>query len=1056
MASPSDQLPHVAPAAIPPRERAMRKSHQIRALGRKAVSFQKRQVFTNVCCISLCPLFMIVISAGLGALITSLIQKTTTIEDILYCSNVYANDSFGFPIFNTSDTNLYGANTPNGKQTNSFTYLNLAGATNNPGAALLTISHPCSFWFGEDFPAFSPYYERNANLTGLAKADSTFTDPPDGGWMKVFKNYTMAVATKNPVDPALGALVQTFTGLQQGQWVLYGSRPELANILGARPQQPIVPVDGLSNLAGALDGQVTTFANYTNNTASGSYGLLGTLETRYFYNSTVDSNGATIFRGLSPVPYYVPVFPNNTATDLDLDTELANRLNALIVALAGLDKTPLTKSGQSNENVTKFMLQAAATTSVMPYGALFLDAYDAAALSARVIMHFGSDLRLSAAANFPSQGNRQMVQLTQLSQALLRSFNASLGGATITQGLRSFPYVHNTKLYFPFGGLIGGILYPFGVSFLLPIFVIILVKEKEDRILMMMRMNGMKSWAYFLSHYVTFFILFVVSSLIFLIAGRLSQLEFFTNTQLGVIILLFFVWGNVQIALAFFFTSIFNKNRTALVLVFLLVLCGVIISLVFESLFDSGTGATVPVYIFIWPPFAFYRALNNINVASYNALLVPYSLDMVKPGDEVFTALIFMILSIPVYLALAFYLSSVLPVEFGVRKAWHFPISEPIRAMQRNARKKANGGIDPLSESNLAASVKIDENETQFEDADVKAERARIDSGSYPPNSPIVVSHMRKVYGSRRGLGPKLAVKDVTFAAEEGLIFGLLGPNGAGKTTLISILTGLYEASSGNAQLAGFNYKTESDSVYKVIGVCPQFDILWDELTVGEHLYFYARLKGIDAKDEKECVRKALANVSLSSLETRLTKGLSGGEKRRLSIAIALIGDPSVVFLDEPTTGLDPEVRRLIWNIITFAREGKTIILTTHSMEEAEALCQRIGIMAKGTLRCCANPLRLKELYGSGFKLFFNADEDNTEQACNWIESLLPEGWTRVDSFATNVSYEFPTGPGVISRLFTTIEAGKAQNGVLDWGISQTTLEEVFLKIISDDDANAD
>ena len=191
----------------------------------------------------------------------------------------------------------------------------------------------------------------------------------------------------------------------------------------------------------------------------------------------------------------------------------------------------------------------------------------------------------------------------------------------------------------------------------------------------------------------------------------------------------------------------------------------------------------------------------------------------------------------------------------------------------------------------------------------------------------------------------------------------------------------MYEASFGDAKLAGFHIKTESDSVYRVIGVCPQFDILWSELTVEEHLFFYARLKGVPRYAEKDCVTNSLQTVSLQNFRFRQTKGLSGGEKRRLSIAIALIGTPKVVFLDEPTTGLDPEVRRLIWDIITNAKIGKTIVLTTHSMEEAEALCQRIGIMAKGTLRCLANPIRLIDLYGSGFKLFFNANEADTARA---------------------------------------------------------------------------
>ena len=137
----------------------------------------------------------------------------------------------------------------------------------------------------------------------------------------------------------------------------------------------------------------------------------------------------------------------------------------------------------------------------------------------------------------------------------------------------------------------------------------------------------------------------------------------------------------------------------------------------------------------------------------------------------------------------------------------------------------------------------------------------------------------------------------------------------------------MFASSSGDALLAGYDIKTQTEFVYQNIGICPQFDILWEDLTVGEHLIFYALLKGCVMIEA--VVEEALTRVALTKFRHRLTKGLSGGEKRRLSIAIALVGSPKVVFLDEPTTGLDPEVRRLIWNIVNESREGKTIILVS-------------------------------------------------------------------------------------------------------------------------------
>ncbi|KAJ3333017.1 hypothetical protein HDU76_012101 [Blyttiomyces sp. JEL0837] len=804
-----------------------RRSNNGRALTRKAISYQKRQLFTNICCIALCPFFMVLICAGLGTAIQNLINSSTN-RDLHFCSNVDDLNNDGFPIFNYTDPKSEA----NGYNLNYIQVLDLSAINGNPGAATLSGNHPCK--------------DSNANLPAAGKIDSTYIPPPNGGWVQTLQRQFSSLT---PDDLEL----RQFTNFELGSWVLSAASSDAnAATLGARPKTtPYNYSEITETLANTLVYRNLT----TKSDSTGGFGLLGAISQRLYVNLTVANTTTAAntttrvpysFQGLNAVPYYVP---QSTNKDEDLDDALTAKIQELLTALASLDKSVLQKTGATNAEITKFYLQASQVTNLMPYGAVYLDDIDL------------------------------------------------------------------------------------------------------NKLFMMMKMNGLKAWAYYLSHYVTFYILFAISSIIFLIAGRASKLTFFTLTQTSVLILLFFIWGH------------------------------------------------------------------------------PYTFAMLK-GSEVGTAVNFLVIEIFIYGLLALYLGAVVPSEFGTRRPWHFPVTDTIKYFQKQQRKKANGGIDIHSEAHIANNLVIDSTETQFEDDDVRAEINRIDSGNYPSNSPVILSHMRKIYGGRGGLGPKIAVKDVTLACEPGLVLGLLGPNGAGKTTLISILTGLYEASAGEAMLAGYNIKTDLSEVYKVIGC-------W-------------------FSDERKAVDESLAKVSLQSFRTRLTKRLSGGEKRRLSIAIALVGDPAVVFLDEPTTGLDPEVRRLIWNIIQNAREGKTIILTTHSMEEAEALCQRIGIMAKGTLKCLANPLRLKELYGSGFKLFFNSHEIDTPRASRYIESLLPQGWRKVDAFATNTSYEFPSKPGVISYLFEAVEKSKNEHGILDWGISQTTLEEVFLKIISANDADAD
>ncbi|KAL2917002.1 hypothetical protein HK105_203434 [Polyrhizophydium stewartii] len=1025
------------------------RSRQTTALARKAFSYQKRQLFTNICCIALCPLLMVVISATLGDVIIGLINRSTRSSDFLECSNVNATDANGIPFWPPDDPRLPSSDASGFPgATESILYnANFANivslkSTGPPGAAVLGFKHPCTFWYGENYPQKQgSVYEPVSGVSGNLARDATFLSEPISGWFQTLvKLLSTKVDSSDTVNYKQLFFTQTiFQNAQKRSWVIYGVDPSVnPNLIGTKTQQRDLNV---TEFLAAPSGPA--FVSPQNATT----GLFGTIPTRFYLDISSLSANASI--NMTSVPWFNPVGGDDNA----IDDQIGSIINTAILEIAKVDKSGLLKNDRALQNAA--LLKISKVLNILPHGGLYINKIDHANKKYSFNMHFGTDIRLSGGSNFPQPGDRQLLQLTQLTNAILRNSDvAKLGGASITQGLRILPQVRNSKIRFEFGGLIGSILYPFGVSFLLPIFVIMLVQEKETRILIMMKMNGLKPWAYYASQYITLYILFAVSSIIFLAIGYLRKLTLFTLTDTGVLLLLFFIWGHNQIALSFFFTALFNRSRTALVMVFLLVLCSVIISLALDSIFIDGRDLSP--WFFIWPPFAFYRALGNLNRASYFLDQRPFRRSDLIPGNETFTAMMFLIAEIPIYLGVAAYLSAVLPSEFGVRLPWHFPITAPLKALQRSSRTKANGGVDPKSEANLAMAAAVNVDETKFEDADVKAERARVDNGEFDAGSPLVVRHMRKVYAGRGGAGPKLAVKDVTFAVEEGIVFGLLGPNGAGKTTLISILTGLYEASTGTGTLAGFDVTTDTAEVYKRIGICPQFDILWDDLTVSEHLYFYARLKGISPSEEREAVRIAMANVALTGYENRLSKGLSGGEKRRLSIAIALLGSPKVVFLDEPTTGLDPEVRRLIWNIVNNSKQGKTIVLTTHSMEEAEALCQRIGIMAKGTLRCLANPIRLKQVYGTGFRIYFNSLEDDTPRASAFVESLLPAGWKKVDAFATNVSYEFPAVAGSLSMLFKQIEQHKVENGILDWGVGQTTLEDVFISLISESDADAE
>lgn len=203
------------------------------------------------------------------------------------------------------------------------------------------------------------------------------------------------------------------------------------------------------------------------------------------------------------------------------------------------------------------------------------------------------------------------------------------------------------------------------------------------------------------------------------------------------------------------------------------------------------------------------------------------------------------------------------------------------------------------------------------------------------------------------------ALKDINLGIKENELFGLLGVNGAGKTTLIKILTCLSKQTSGEAYVHGFSVKDDPEKVKEIVDVSPQETAVAHNLTVRENLDFFASL--YNTRDEAY-ISSVVNAFSLEEVENQRAKTLSGGWKRRLSIAIGLISKPKILFLDEPTLGLDVIARRELWKIINNMKGKITIILTTHYLEEAEALCDRVAVMAKGKVKATGTPAELKAI----------------------------------------------------------------------------------------------
>ena len=211
------------------------------------------------------------------------------------------------------------------------------------------------------------------------------------------------------------------------------------------------------------------------------------------------------------------------------------------------------------------------------------------------------------------------------------------------------------------------------------------------------------------------------------------------------------------------------------------------------------------------------------------------------------------------------------------------------------------------------------------------------------------------------------AVRGLNVKMYSDQIFVLLGHNGAGKTSTIGMLTGLFRASYGTANVFGRDILEDKDEVRKLMGVCPQHDVLFDLLTPEEHLSMFYEFKGADKSNKKAEINKLLEDIGVADKRQNLAKTLSGGNKRKLSVAIALCGGSKFVLLDEPTSGLDISARRQLWNMLKEHKKDRIILLTTHYMDEADILGDRIGVMHQGKMTCLGSSMFLKNKFGVGY-----------------------------------------------------------------------------------------
>ncbi len=288
--------------------------------------------------------------------------------------------------------------------------------------------------------------------------------------------------------------------------------------------------------------------------------------------------------------------------------------------------------------------------------------------------------------------------------------------------------------------------------------------------------------------------------------------------------------------------------------------------------------------------------------------------------------------------------------------------------------------------------------------------------------------------------GKFTAVDDLSLVVEQGEIFGLLGPNGSGKTTTVNMVSGLSTPTSGQVRVMGYDLRSQTRQVRKILGCVPQETALYEELSAWANLDFHADLFGIPRTEKKARINKMLELVQLTDRKDSRVGTFSGGMKRRLALARALLQDPSLIYLDEPTLGVDIQSRRAIWDyILALGSQGKTVLITTNYLEEAQALCARIAILDRGKLIALDTPDNLKNKYGGSV---LEIETASPSQSLDVLRAVA--GVKEVDQVGTMLKITTQSGDRVVPQIINIL----AQEGeIRSITVREPNLDEVFLHL---------
>jgi len=583
-----------------------------------------------------------------------------------------------------------------------------------------------------------------------------------------------------------------------------------------------------------------------------------------------------------------------------------------------------------------------------------------------------------------------------------------------------------------------------------------LVTEKQTKLRESMRVMGMADWIFWSTWLVTNVTTNLISIALLTFTGLAFQFDFFLKNDFGTYAILFLLFSFAMVPLAFFVSTLVDDADTSTLAGFGLFLIGVFMQSFASFIFTEDVNPGIHAVFSLFPFVLLAKGLGDLGEDTASELDKGLRFSEISDAEKHFfpLSLVYGLLAMNffLYLLLAIYVDN---VRYSGRSPFFFFMPSYWRGSSSKKKPKTAKAKEDYQ-------VEMDQL-----DEDVVAERDFVRKGEFDDTVSVIISNLQKTYlnytcGCCADKGSAFrAVKGIDLVMKQGELFCLLGHNGAGKTTTIGMLTGLFPCSGGDATIFGNSITTDMNEIRKVMGVCPQHDILWKQLTGEEHLTLFAELRGIPQEKVEQEVKDRLTDVDLTSAKDNNAGGYSGGMQRRLSVAIALIGDPAIVFLDEPTTGMDPVSRRKVWNLIEKVKRGRVTLLTTHSMEEADILGDKIAIMKDGRLATVGTSIRLKNRFGTGYGIAvlgkspsdvpaikqFVLDEFKTASKPIVIED--EEAKAKLGVF----QFEVPRSESKrLPSFFQKLEKSRDKIGARDFQVALSTLEEVFLSIAHIDD----